>query len=388
MARSRRWLFSLFTALLFHLYGAGLATAQRTLRVDPESATTWSLSTEPSVSIGERGGPDYELYRVADALFLADGGIVVVNGGSNELRFFDDRGQFLKSYGGSGRGPGEFQALSGAHAVSPDTIVAWDFGLRRASLFSIERGFERTIRLDPAVQGARLEGVTTAGELLIVDWRYGGAGQGEVGRLDEHRFLYAITGERIDSLGSSPGMLGVMTASGSGMEMRASLFRTSTTYGVGGDWLWIETGGAYRVELWSLKGDGQTFIEWDGPSLAVSRAYVDAEIQRQLLPIADAERRRRRRIDLESRPVPASIPATSRVLAGRNGQGWIEIFNRPDRRQNTEWLVIDPESGLLARVLTTPNTRLLDIADGRVLVLERDEFDVEYVRVYDVVVGN
>ena len=73
------------------------------------SRLEWRIGPEPSVSIGRREGEDpYLLYRASDATILADGRIVVANGGSDELRFFDSTGSHLASRGGQGEGPGEF----------------------------------------------------------------------------------------------------------------------------------------------------------------------------------------------------------------------------------------------------------------------------------------
>ena len=63
----------------------------------------------PSLSIGvAEGAPEYELHRVFGATQLSDGRIVLVNQGTQEIRFYDARGQFLSRAGRAGRGPGEF----------------------------------------------------------------------------------------------------------------------------------------------------------------------------------------------------------------------------------------------------------------------------------------
>ena len=52
----------------------------------------WRLSAEPVVDIGSvSAGEEYELFQVWSPVRLSNGSIVVVNGGSQELRFYEDR---------------------------------------------------------------------------------------------------------------------------------------------------------------------------------------------------------------------------------------------------------------------------------------------------------
>jgi hypothetical protein len=72
----------------------------------------WTLNPEPDVSIGVlEGESQYQLFRVTGAVRLRDGIIALANAGTQELRYFDSTGTFLRSAGGRGKGPGEFSAL-------------------------------------------------------------------------------------------------------------------------------------------------------------------------------------------------------------------------------------------------------------------------------------
>ena len=111
--------------------------------VDTEVAV-WSLSLDPTLEIGVvHGDPDYELDRAISSVQLADGRIVVSNGGSNELRFYDAAGRFLNKAGGRGGGPGEFQWLSRIYRYGPDSILVLDFGPNRLSVFDTDGKYAR-----------------------------------------------------------------------------------------------------------------------------------------------------------------------------------------------------------------------------------------------------
>ena len=67
----------------------------------------WRLADDPILDIGLLEGEDaYQLFDVVGALRLTDGGIVVANAGSFELRFYDANGTHLFSVGREGGGPG------------------------------------------------------------------------------------------------------------------------------------------------------------------------------------------------------------------------------------------------------------------------------------------
>lgn len=102
----------------------------------PAAVDRWALSEDPVTVIGVvEGPPEYELFRVSGAFRLSDGRTVVVNTGTNELRYYDWDGTWLRSSGRTGKGPGEFDRLTCASAIHGDTVVAWDEELDRVTVF-------------------------------------------------------------------------------------------------------------------------------------------------------------------------------------------------------------------------------------------------------------
>ena len=67
-------------------------------------------------------------------LRLEDGTVVVADRGANELRLFDAAGGFIRSLGGPGEGPGEFQLLNEVWTRG-DTILVSDNIQSRISVF-------------------------------------------------------------------------------------------------------------------------------------------------------------------------------------------------------------------------------------------------------------
>ncbi|MFH1766106.1 MAG: 6-bladed beta-propeller [Gemmatimonadota bacterium] len=108
----------------------------------------WTLSEAPLLEIGVREGDEaYQLHRVRGSVRLEDGRIVVLNAGSQELRYFDPDGRFLGAVGGQGEGPGEFQSPAGLRRGADGGLQVWDGSLMRVSHLDPEGTFRESFRL-------------------------------------------------------------------------------------------------------------------------------------------------------------------------------------------------------------------------------------------------
>lgn len=132
--------------------GSGAASVEAT-QSGQETLESWTLGEEPLLEIGVREGEEpYQLFRAQGAVRLDDGRIVVVNGGSQELRFFDARGQFLQAVGGDGEGPGEFRYPAWIRKAGLDSLLVWDQGLQRVSFFDDSGDFLGSRPLHPTTE--------------------------------------------------------------------------------------------------------------------------------------------------------------------------------------------------------------------------------------------
>lgn len=113
--------------------------------IGTDTVEEWSLSAEPLLEIGVVEGEEpYQLHQASGSVRLADGRVVVLNQGSDQLRFFGPEGTHLRSVGGPGEGPGEFQRPTRIRLTSPDTLRVWDARLHRFSWFDTAGTFVRT----------------------------------------------------------------------------------------------------------------------------------------------------------------------------------------------------------------------------------------------------
>jgi hypothetical protein len=103
-----------------------------------ETVPGWAVGPEPLIEIG--GAEDdarYQLFQVVDAARLSDGRIVVANGGSHELRFYDERGAYVSATGREGGGPGEFRGMGikSLQVGADDSVYVFDWSSQRVSIF-------------------------------------------------------------------------------------------------------------------------------------------------------------------------------------------------------------------------------------------------------------
>ncbi|MEX0893636.1 MAG: hypothetical protein WEB88_15835, partial [Gemmatimonadota bacterium] len=100
---------------------------------------------EPLVQVGSAEEGPAQFAFVGMGLLLADGGFAVTENAVGEIRVFDAEGTHIRTLGGNGGGPGEFQLLSNLFRYRGDSIGAYDQRLRRATLFSLADGGHRTL---------------------------------------------------------------------------------------------------------------------------------------------------------------------------------------------------------------------------------------------------
>lgn len=109
----------------------------------------WQLSADPLVSIGVVEGEEvYQLYNASSSVRMPDGRLAVLNGGSEDVRFFDAEGHFLSDFGHEGAGPGEFRDPTRIQLLDADTLRVWDQALDRFSFHDADGAFSRVERLE------------------------------------------------------------------------------------------------------------------------------------------------------------------------------------------------------------------------------------------------
>lgn len=115
---------------------------------------SWTVATEPEIVIGGYRGagetPDssHLVWSVADVAPLSDGRVAVLSSREKKLLLFERTGEFARSIGREGRGPGEFGHPLHLQVLPGDTLVVWDFMLGPISYFDPSGQLLRDWRID------------------------------------------------------------------------------------------------------------------------------------------------------------------------------------------------------------------------------------------------
>lgn len=347
--------------------------------------TAWRLPVTPLVSIGSRDAEGPALFgKVAGAVRQGSGAIVVADRLNQELRVFSATGDFLRTIGRFGAGPGEFRTIAAIRRCAGDSTFVYDVSLRRLSVFSPSGTYARAVDL----------GTWSAEGMPPYDlWCNA---KGMVAALHRSSEPPAGPGPRrpqVQVTISSPDgalvHLGYVPASERyffGSEDIARPLGKLTSVALGSDRVYVGTGDTFEVRALSFRGESLGVVREDRKPVTVAPAdvtrYIE-ELNARLSGPAALDRTTRERI-LRSFQYPKTFPAYGRLLVDPGDNLWVEDFPIPGATERG-WSIFSKDGHAIGRLRVPVNFEILETGLEYVLGVWRDEFNVEYVRVYTLV---
>ncbi|HEX9094463.1 MAG TPA: hypothetical protein VF902_10845, partial [Coriobacteriia bacterium] len=313
---------------------------------------------------------------------LSDGRIVVANGGSQELRYFDSTGTYLMTAGRKGGGPGEFEQLGAAMALPGDTVAAYDWSLRRISLFDSTGTFVRSFTLEfpagmPSPIGRFADGTWLSNRSFA--FRPGGEGT-QVVRDTMALLVFDSAGAFRDSIGRFPGPEWYVRSQGNSAMASSLPFGRTTEVAVAGDRFYAGHTAQYEITGYTARGTREEIIRLAWTPVPVTSDDV-ARLKAERLANTDAGYRQSVERVFQDIPFPSTFPAFASLRIDPLGNLWVLDVARPgDERRR--WVVFGPDGLALGPVETPPGLTVRQIGRDYVLGTWRDELDVEHVRLY------
>lgn len=341
------------------------------------------VDAPPLLEVGvAQGAPELEFSDVVGAVITPAGTLVVADGMTRELRFFDAGGVHLRSFGRQGGGPGEFEALNSI-ALRGDSILAHDM-----------RGWRFTL----VGQSGDLLGTTPAGNAAFIGLLGDGAlvsydvltrempPPGSIGRTRAALLLHPPDGTGgAPIVEFEPNEYYVHTEI-PGFSER--IFRRSAAVVIGRDRILIADNGSYEIRELGPDGAVRRLIRRTG----APRPVTDADLRRFIDMTLEGYGRRRDLLGptLTDQPPPDEMPAFGRsgvfdsrlptVLEGPGGHVWVlQYMAFPD--ESPVWDVFDGSGRLLAAVELPVGFELTFVGERRLVGVYRDDLDVEKVRI-------
>jgi hypothetical protein len=350
---------------------------------DISSLPVLRVDTVPLLSIGlVDGDAPYLLDRVGHATTLDDGRIAIVNAGTDEVRLFDAEGRYIRTFGRSGDGPGEYRFPIRVWQLG-DSIVVVDVTMNRITVQPLDGSSSRTVPGVPDSRPSIAPLFTDRSVILPIEER-ASPSPGESADVSMAYVRVPLDGSAPDTLLVLPNgkRVTVQFEMGGrvGRVTGPPLFESQAYAGVLDGRL--VAGSAAKPELVVIELDGGTtrIIRWTGEARPISDAHLQTYIEERVAESDDPVALRARIAGAERAD---SFPRFDVVLGG-HGQLWVRPYRLPGETGPYRWRVHDGDGRLIAVAEVPAGLTLYEVGPDRVLALTTDDFDVQHVVVLPV----
>ena len=390
--------------------GAGTRSDSESIHRPPSADTIWRIEPEPALVLGLSAELEaHQFHQIRGATRLSTGVVVVLDGGSRQLRAFSPGGAHLWTAGGPGDGPGEMRGPERLERLPGDTLQVQD-GLSRiryahdGSLVTDELlpvaellEFGRYYAWECPVPGfvgdqvLACSGGFDAGqvprqagpwrvetELALLPWDLGSIDRLGVFLVEE---AWALPPEEPLVL---PDGITVLRG-GSILGYVSPPMSRKGLFAVGG-WprkLAVADSWGDRVQVFELVAGGAL----PGVTMPIRHSRRPATADEMAAAWEAAAVRIVRGSPeylREHLPPPDSVPNLDHLLVDDGGMVWVGAY-RADPAAPQLYHVYDPEGRFLAQAMMPGGVEVLEIGADHVLGIARDELDVERVVVLNLV---
>lgn len=360
-----------------HLDSAGVAIVESTAPLGEDGQ--WRVEAEPRLDLTATGsGPAHEFYRVRDATWLADGGVVVAE--PTRLRFFTAEGRPDGEVGREGDGPGEFRAIGRVERLPGDSLLVWDRGVGRVTILGPDRSVQRLARLEVdfvATVRALPDGTLAAllhGVPMLEEAEPGAL------RVPAPVVRLGPTGSLLDTVTVGAGADHVLQSTEFGLADVRPLFARTTHLATRDGQLVLGDADVVGFEVWSAGGRLLEVVRVTGldPSLPDSLVELERAARLEMNPSPA------NRALVGGLPRPASRPTYAQLEVDPEGRVWAaehrgEFLNMLDRAPR-RWRIWSADGSWLGEVLVPGRFQVLRVGGDALLGVARDENDVERVQ--------
>ena len=335
--------------------------------------------------------PDLHLDRVAGAVFLPDSSLVVGDGGASELVFLNRDGGIRARSGREGEGPGEYGWIERVGVGADGVLFVFDRRQRRFTFLNAQGDVTRVHRLDQgaglgaAVPLSRLETGEILAALETRPTLPPGLQRGPV-----FLVLSNDVGEIVDTLGEWAGKERYVTD-----DWLPVGFGATALFAGRGRHALVGTNDSLDLTLY--RGIEPITRIRGGYSAREVTAEESDEWAERFLAMFPEDYRPDWRERLGQSTIRDTYPAYGAISVDADGRIWVGDYPKLTDRTR-RWTILDPDGTPVAVVglpvmfpmwleetvaVTSQPHEVLDAAHGRIAVLRRDEFGVEFVEVWE-----
>ena len=344
----------------------------------------WRVDSTPVFDLS--GEDDEELFRIGRPHRLANGELVLFNGGNCEVRFYGESGEGLGRVGRCGKGPGEF----GEYA----SIWPW-----RADSIVVVQQRERVTFVARNGQIGRIERIPTANEMPIV-YVEGTLDDGtfvlrgipapagpeglDVETSTNTLFLARGLSGALQIVGTYPAAVWEYTEFGGSIGRNQVAFSSATEFAVGGREIYVGFPDRYEIRVHSSDGVLKRIVRRSFNPTRVEKRDIDWLMERRLAQVPEAANRaivRQAFRDLRHAEVmpafgvpvwPGGSEGGPAMLVDADGDLWVFEYYRPGEYRN-RWTVFSADGVWLGTVSLPDFLEPSEIGKSEVTGTWRDE---------------
>lgn len=343
----------------------------------------WILA-EPDFEVGGFAADgDHALADLGGVTHLANGNVVVGDRVEPFLKVFGSSGEFLRTIGRYGQGPGEYEYVYEMDWCAPDELSVKDVD-GRVHRYTGDMEYLSTDRVLPDAIGGRVaynQDCHPNGLQIVTGWG-DTAAQFKEGLFEATAPVLLLRGPTVvkdfgERLSSE--RLGSVRADGSPSGSGPHPFGRATVVALGSSNVYIGSATDYEIEVYDLSGEALPSIRWTGPGLAYD-ADIVADRAAQAVAAAREESRASVRRWYAEMPELDRFPAYDRLLVSDTDQLWVRLFVRPGSAGES-WVVFGNDHRLIGQLELPPRSTLWEVRGERVVYSTLDELDVPVVRI-------
>jgi hypothetical protein len=359
---------------------------------------TWQVEPSPVVRIGVvEGDSAYQFHRIAFAGRLSDGRIVVVNGGTREIRWFGPDGLYETGAGRQGQGPGEFETIASVVLTPADTLIVDDPRNQRVTWITPSG----TIVREEMTAGLSSGTVTVLGSApgdavaLAISTPTYDLSHPDVSYTRDTLTVVRVAPARIDTLLRTPGQEGALWVRYSGgrpaaMQQMGLPFAHPLLVAGTGKQILLGRSEGQQLEILDSSAALKTIARrQDQPATRLTQEDRAAYVRRAV--DAAQARGQSNTTALEKGlndllavvPENHTLPSFDRLLVDMESRIWLRDYVQPGgEAADQTWTVYQPDGHIRSQVSIPASIEVMHVGRGYLTGVARDSLDVEFVVVH------
>ncbi len=350
------------------------------------NSPAFRISAQPMLKLGGLNNDTrYEFIGISQVDITETGRLIVLPSGGPEVRVFDLRGQYQRTLGRRGSGPGEFTQVAQISALRGDTIAVYDNPQRRVTILNAATG--DVIRTVPDAANAlccfldasflarpnyvRPSVTVTASAPDTSVWDVMGLGAGAPPRpriLTTRGNDPEIRLGQFEEAASRPGERSFT------LPAHLPPFARTATVVVAGNNIVYGVSERFEFNVYSNFGANLRTVRAAAAPVTPSRADIDAA-RKEFMSGADTPEKLKAYEEHYSKiKLYTTLPAFGRILAESDGTVWVQNYMRPGATAQW-WTRFDPSGKMLGTINIPPGMNVRRFARGYVLFVPNERPD-------------